>query len=72
LYNKITFAVSANAYTIENALTALGFKKMGCFVYTMNLTVQSALTLEEDLISKVKTIVTYFRKSTVANSVVLR
>jgi len=68
LYSKITFAVSDNAYNIKNALATLGFKNMGCFAHTMNLIVQSALTLEEDLIGKVKTIVTYFRKSTVANN----
>lgn len=37
---------------------------MGCFSHTLNLVVQSALTLE----SKVKTIVTHFRKSTEANN----
>lgn len=68
LYNKISFAVSDNAYNIKNALTTLGFKNMGCFAHTINLIVQSTLTLEEDLISKVKTIVTHFRKSTVANN----
>lgn len=68
MYNKIKFSVSDNAYNIKNALTTLGFKHMGCFAHTMNLIVQSALTLEEDLLSKVKTIVTYFRKSTVANN----
>ncbi|KAF0706619.1 zinc finger BED domain-containing protein 6-like, partial [Aphis craccivora] len=63
LCNKITFAVSDNAYNIKNTLTTLGFKNMGCFAHTINLIFQSALALEEDLISKVKTIVTYFRKS---------
>jgi len=41
---------------------------MGCFAHTMNLIVQSALTLEEDLINKTKNIVSHFRKSTVANN----
>ncbi|XP_008186193.1 zinc finger BED domain-containing protein 4-like [Acyrthosiphon pisum] len=41
---------------------------MGCFAHTMNLMVQSALTLEEDLINKTKNIVSHFRKSTVANN----
>ncbi|CAI6356385.1 unnamed protein product [Macrosiphum euphorbiae] len=68
LYNKITFAVSDNAYNIKNALNMLGFKNMGCFAHTMNLIVQSALKLEEDLINKIKNIVSHFRKSTVANN----
>jgi len=46
----------------------LGFKNMGCFAHTMNLIVQSGLTLEEDLINRVKHIVSHFRKSTVANN----
>lgn len=41
---------------------------MGCFAHTMNLIVQSALTLEENLINKTKNIVFHFRKSTVANN----
>lgn len=41
---------------------------MGYFVHTLHLVVQSALTLENDIIDKVETIVTHFRKSTVANN----
>jgi len=41
---------------------------MGCFAHTLNLIVQSALELESDIIDKVKAIVTYFRKSIVANN----
>lgn len=66
--NKITFAVYDNAYNIKNALYQLGLKNMGCFAHTMNLIVQSALTLEEDLTNKIKNIVSHFRKSTVANN----
>lgn len=68
LNEKITFSVSDNASNIKSALNMLGFKNMGCFAHTMNLIVQSALTLEEDLINKVKKIVSHFRKSTVANN----
>lgn len=44
---------------------------MGCFAHTMNLVVQAALTLENDLIILIdrnKAIVTHFRKSTVAST----
>jgi len=68
LGGKIELAVSDNASNIKNALNSLQFKHMGCFAHTLNLVVQSALTLENNLIDKVKTIVTYFRKSTVANN----
>lgn len=60
LTKKITFAVSDNAYNIKNALNNLSLKNMGCFAHTMNLIVQSALTLEEDLINKTKNIVSHF------------
>lgn len=61
-------AVSDNASNIKNALGLLKLKHLGCFAHTLNLVVQSALTIENDLVDKVKTIVTYFRRSTVANN----
>jgi len=68
LEGKIELAVSDNATDIKNALGSLQLKHLGCFAHTLNLVVQSALTLENELIDKVKTIVTYFRRSTVANN----
>lgn len=68
LCTKIKFAVSDNAYNIKNALNLLGLKNMGCFAHTLNLIVQSALNLENDLLDKVKNIVTHFGKSTIANN----
>lgn len=41
---------------------------MGCFAHSLNLIVQLALTLEEDLINKVKQIVGHFRRSMIANN----
>lgn len=43
LRDKIVFAVSDNAYNIQNALGQLKFKHFGCFAHTLNLIVQSAL-----------------------------
>lgn len=68
LEGKLELAVSDNANNIKNALGLLKLKHMGCFAQTLNLVVQSALILENKLIDKVKTIVTHFRKSTVANN----
>ncbi|KAL4083712.1 hypothetical protein QTP88_029028 [Uroleucon formosanum] len=68
LKEKIVFAVSDNAYNIQNALGQLQFKHLGCFAHTLNLIVQSALKKENDLIDKVKNICTHFRKSTNANN----
>lgn len=67
LTNKITFAVSDNAYNIKRALSILELKHFGCFAHTLNLIVQGALTIESNLLDKIKTIVTHFRKSTSAN-----
>lgn len=41
---------------------------MGCFLHAINLIVQSALTIENDLIEKIKNIVSHFRKNTVSNN----
>lgn len=67
LENKIIFVVSDNANNIQLVLSLLQLKHFGCFAHTLNLVVQAALRLESDLIDKVKTIVTFFRKRTSAN-----
>lgn len=66
---KIILAVSDNANNIKSAITnELGWKFFGCFAHTLNLTVQDALSLETDVIQKVKTIVSHFKRSTKANT----
>lgn len=67
LKDKITFAVSDNANNIKRALSILELKHFGCFAHTLNLIVQGALIVESNLLEKIKTIVTHFRKSTLAN-----
>jgi len=67
LKDKMTFAVSDNANNIKRALSNLELKHFGCFAHTLNLIVQGALTVESNLLKKIKTIVTHFRKSTSAN-----
>jgi len=42
---------------------------LGCFAHTINLVVEESLKCESDLINKVKTIVTHFRKSTIAHKI---
>lgn len=68
LGGKIELAVSDNASNIKNAINSLKYRHMGCFAHTLNLVVQSAIILENDLVDKVKTIVTHFHKSTVASN----
>ncbi|XP_022182802.1 zinc finger BED domain-containing protein 1-like [Myzus persicae] len=53
----------------KNALNLLSLKNIGCFAHTLNLIVQSALELENNLIDRVKTIVSHFKKSTVTNNI---
>jgi len=68
---KICFAVSDNANNIKSALFKLELKHFGCFAHTLNLIVQGALKIEFNLIEKIKTIVTHFRKSTTANKKII-
>lgn len=50
LEDKIIFAISDNANNIKAALNLLQLKHFGCFAHTLNLIVQSALSLEIFLI----------------------
>lgn len=69
LDGKVVLVVSDNAGNIKNAINNLHLRHLGCFAHTINLVVEESLKCESDLINKVKTIVTHFRKSTIANQV---
>jgi hypothetical protein len=74
LKKKILLAVSDNAYNIQNALSIqLNWRHFGCFAHSINLIVKEGLksTDMQQLISKVKIIVTHFRKSYIANEKLL-
>lgn len=66
---KVVLVVSDNASNIKNAIHTLHLKHLGCFAHTINLVVEGSLKCESDLINKVKTIVTHFRKSTIAHKI---
>lgn len=66
---KVVLVVSDNASNIKNAIHKLHLKHLGCFAHTINLVVEESLKCESDLINKVKTIVTHFRKSTIAHKI---
>jgi hypothetical protein len=71
---KILLAESDNAYNIQNALSIqLNWRHFGCFAHTINLILKDGLksTDVQQLISKVKIIVTHFRKSYIANEKLL-
>ncbi|XP_072392331.1 zinc finger BED domain-containing protein 4-like [Diabrotica undecimpunctata] len=68
--NKILLAVSDNANNIKNAIIfKLNWNHFGCMAHTLNLIVKDGLKnkLIEEILCKVKTIVTHFRKSYTAN-----
>lgn len=68
LENKIILAVSDNPNNIKRALSILKFKHFGCYAHTFNLIVLGALILESGLLEKIKTIVSFFHRSTSANN----
>ncbi|XP_008178823.1 zinc finger BED domain-containing protein 4-like [Acyrthosiphon pisum] len=69
LDGKVVLVVSDNASNIKNAINNLQIRHLGSFAHTINLVVEEGLKCESDLINKVKTIVTHFRKSTKANKI---
>jgi len=69
LDGKVVLVVLENASTIKNAINNLQIRHLGCFAHTINLVVEEGLKCESDLINKVKTVVTHFRKSTIANKI---
>lgn len=64
---NVVLVISDNASNIKNAIHILHLRHLGCFAHTINLVVEESLKFESDLINKVKTIVTHFRKSTIAH-----
>lgn len=68
LTNKVSLIVSDNAANIKKAIEDLGMKHLGCFAHSLNLIVQDALKLVEPTVTKVKLIVTHFKKSSAANA----
>ncbi|KAL4121219.1 hypothetical protein QTP88_013776 [Uroleucon formosanum] len=66
---KVVLVVSDNASNIKNAINTLHLRHLGCFAHTIKLVVKESLKCKSDLINKVKTIVTHFRKSTIAHKI---
>lgn len=66
---KVVLVVSDNASNIKNAIHTLHLRHLGCFAHTISLVIEESLKCESDLINKVKTIVTHFRKSTIAHKI---
>ncbi|CAH1110400.1 unnamed protein product [Psylliodes chrysocephalus] len=75
VHDKILLAVSDNAANIKNAIdTKLKWKHLGCVAHTINLIVKDGLNCDETVtttIGKVKSIVGFFRRSTISNQKLL-
>lgn len=66
LLPKVVAIVSDNAANIVCAVENLKKTHISCFAHTLNLAVQDGLEVVKDLHSKVKDIVSHFKRSTVA------
>lgn len=64
--SKIVCIVSDNAANILAAVRQGEWKSIGCFAHSINLLVQKALQELEDFLTKVKSIVTFFKRSSSA------
>jgi hypothetical protein len=60
--------VADNAENVQNSIKEINLKNFGCFAHTLNLIAKNAIPLPEvdRLISKLKTIVNHFKRSTTA------
>lgn len=71
LQNKVVFSVSSGEDYIANAIKMiLKWEHFGCFVHSLNKVIGDALSLKpvEELISKVRQVVSFFRNDPLASS----
>ncbi|CAG9840808.1 unnamed protein product [Diabrotica balteata] len=69
LNDKILIIVSDNANNIIGAITnELKMKHFGCFAHTLNLILQDALKLIQNLTDRIKSIITFFKRSTTSTA----
>lgn len=63
IQNKVGAVVSDNAANILLAVHLGGWRSIGCFAHSLNLTVQSGIEQISDTVKKVKDIVEHFKRS---------
>ncbi|KAL4091755.1 hypothetical protein QTP88_026397 [Uroleucon formosanum] len=63
LENNIAACTTDNAYNIVNAVNVCGWRHVGCFAHSLNLTVQTALKSITEAREKVRGIVGHFKRS---------
>ncbi|KAF7641585.1 hypothetical protein LDENG_00276790 [Lucifuga dentata] len=64
--DKVVACMSDNASNTKGAIKKAGWKHVPCFAHTLNLIVREGLKHIQDLVTKVKNIVEYVHRSTVA------
>ncbi|XP_073470722.1 zinc finger BED domain-containing protein 4-like [Aquarana catesbeiana] len=64
--NRIVACISDNASNIKAAIRNVGWKYLACFAHTLNLIVRESLKSIQETVTKVKNIVEFVNRSTVA------
>ncbi|KAL1276988.1 hypothetical protein QQF64_023661 [Cirrhinus molitorella] len=64
--NKIAACVTDNASNVKAAIRKAELKHIPCFAHTLNLIVRESLKHIQETVAKVKNVVEYFHRSTVA------
>nr|XP_055044282.1 zinc finger BED domain-containing protein 4-like [Misgurnus anguillicaudatus] len=64
--DKIVACVSDNAHNISLAIHKTSWKHLPCFAHTVNLIVRGGLSVIQNTLNKIKAIVEYMHRSTVA------
>lgn len=64
--DKIEACVTVNAHNISLAIHKTSWKHLPCFAHTVNLIVSGGLSVIQNTLNKIKAIVEYMHRSTVA------
>lgn len=63
LSQNVAAVVTDNAANMKLAITNCGWRRLSCFAHTINLIVQSGLSVIEEILLKVKNIVSHFKRN---------
>lgn len=70
--DKVLLMTTDNASNITGAIKILKWKHYGCYAHKINLLLQAAFSPVEDILKKVKSIVTFFKRSNNATQLLLK
>ncbi|XP_050547873.1 zinc finger BED domain-containing protein 4-like [Daktulosphaira vitifoliae] len=63
LNDRVTAVVTDNASNMKLAIDKCDWRRISCFAHSVNLVVQNSLEIIEPVITKIKNIVSYFKRS---------